>query len=418
MLKAKLHTFKKHLIKEQEADSPPIPEEVENGSQHEETWKSFHTTPYQYEDEACLIREVAYPLQTKWGRYTFSELAPVLEGWRTLRSEHPLSSGALEAEDLLFFDTETTGLSSGAGHSIFLLGSSQVRDQKVNVRQYLLQGPGSEVAMYHYFLHHVKGLKNLVTYNGKAFDWPQVKTRHTLLRQFVPSLPAFGHFDLLHGSRRLWRDTLPSVRLAAVEEAILQIKRKHDVPGYLAPMLYFQYVKEQDPELIQGVMTHNEWDVLSLITLYIHLSYILQDAIPLSVKEQFEAARWFEAVGESHLARIRYEALLTQEHSLRRTVTKALAALLKKEKEGEQACRLWEELCQEEQHDSDVFIEVAKWYEHHGKDPEKALLYAQQGYAIYKSTRRIVRRIDEQERSAFEKRIERLKKKVATSKER
>ena len=45
----------------------------------------------------------------------------------------------------------------------------------------------------------------MVTYNGKAFDWPQVKTRHTLIREHVPKLPPFGHFDLYHAARRMWK---------------------------------------------------------------------------------------------------------------------------------------------------------------------------------------------------------------------
>ncbi|MCK9907287.1 ribonuclease H-like domain-containing protein, partial [Frankia sp. Cpl3] len=76
--------------------------------------------------------------------------------------------------------------------------------------------------------------KDLVTYNGKAFDWPQVKTRHTLLRDSVPELPIFGHFDLLHGARRLWKDELESCRLANIEREKLGSFRQDDVPGYMA----------------------------------------------------------------------------------------------------------------------------------------------------------------------------------------
>ena len=88
--------------------------------------------------------------------------------------------------------------------------------------------------LYESFLKTVD-YTTLVTYNGRAFDWPQVKTRHTLVRDHVPKLPSFGHFDLLHASRRMWKNKLESVKLANVEENILGVVRENDIPGYLAP---------------------------------------------------------------------------------------------------------------------------------------------------------------------------------------
>lgn len=111
-----------------------------------------------------------------------------------------------------------------------------------------------------------------MTYNGKAFDWPQVKTRHTLIRDRLPKLPEFGHFDLLHGARRLWKHKMDRVSLGTVEKEELGIRRLEDTPGYLAPMLYFHFIKAQEPDLLKGVLHHNEMDVLSLISLYIHMS--------------------------------------------------------------------------------------------------------------------------------------------------
>lgn len=62
------------------------------------------------------------------------------------------------------------------------------------------------------------------------------------------------------------------VSLGTVEKEELSVYRKEDTPGYLAPMLYFHFLKTQDPDLMAGVLHHNEQDVLSLISLYIHLS--------------------------------------------------------------------------------------------------------------------------------------------------
>ncbi len=121
-----------------------------------------------------------------------------------------------------------------------LLGHARVYDDRVVVKQHLLPKPGHEAALYHSFLSEVD-IQSLVTYNGKAFDWPQVKTRHTLIRDRVPKLPDFGHFDLLHGSRRLWKHKFDRVSLGTVEKEELGVVRTEDTPGYLAPMMYFHF---------------------------------------------------------------------------------------------------------------------------------------------------------------------------------
>ncbi|PNB46269.1 hypothetical protein C1X64_36925, partial [Pseudomonas sp. GW456-E7] len=89
------------------------------------------------------------------------------------------------------------------------------------------------------------------------------------IRDRLPKLPEFGHFDLLHGARRLWKHKMDRVSLGTVEKEELGIRRQEDTPGYLAPMLYFHFVKAQEPDLLKGVLHHNEMDVLSLISLYI-----------------------------------------------------------------------------------------------------------------------------------------------------
>lgn len=184
---------------------------------------------------------------------------------------------------------------------MFLLGHARVLGDRIIIRQHVLPHPGAEVALYQSFLSDVD-YTTLVTYNGKAFDWPRLKTRHALVRDMVPKLPAFGHFDLYHAARRLWKDKLDSLRLAEVEKHILQIERDDDVPGFLAPMIYQEFLQTPHPDRIMPVLRHNEQDVLSLIALYIHLSIQLLEAMQISdPREQLAAARWLEAVGKRRL---------------------------------------------------------------------------------------------------------------------
>ena len=41
------------------------------------------------------------------------------------------------------------------------------------------------------------------------------------------------HFDVLHFSRRHWKDKFPSLRLATLEKEILGVHRSDDVPGQM-----------------------------------------------------------------------------------------------------------------------------------------------------------------------------------------
>ncbi|MGD6994927.1 ribonuclease H-like domain-containing protein [Sutcliffiella horikoshii] len=417
-MKNKLNRMKRHLqSKPSEApqeeeigeripkpqDSPPA--SIPNLGE----WEEYGVTPYFANGEYCLIREVEYDLNYKHGRYRLGDLLPVMDKWQESGVEHPLSAKGHQAKDLFFFDTETTGLSGGTGTTIFLLGYARVLRDKVIVRQHLLPGPGNEVALYQSFLEEVD-YTTLVTYNGKAFDWPQVKTRHTLIREHVPKLPAFGHYDLLHASRRLWKNKLESVRLANVEKEILEIERQDDIPGFLAPMIYFDFVKTHEMQGIKGVMKHNEWDVLTLITLYAHLSsLLLVDNKQRDKMEEYEIGRWYDVLGEKEAAK----ALYTNISDSSPPATFNLGMLKKKEQNYKEAKILFQKCFADENnlYKETAGIEIAKILEHKEKDYTLALFYAEKSLEFYKSSNNKTSKNISAMLADFEKRIKRLKNK-------
>ncbi|MGP4082902.1 ribonuclease H-like domain-containing protein [Pseudalkalibacillus sp. R45] len=411
-LQNKLNRFKKqltHVGSESTSEQKQKPVKMETG-EHGSIWAPFEAKTVAFDDQHCIIREKNYSKGHKIGQYTVQDLHDVIKRWNEREQSHPLSADGREAADLLFFDTETTGLGSGAGNTIFLLGVARILEDDIQVRQYFLPGPGNEVALYHHFLTDMRDMSNLVTYNGKTFDWPQVKTRHTFVRDMVPKLPSFGHFDLLHGSRRVWKKSFESLRLSIVEKELLSIERTEDTPGYLAPMLYFEYLREKDPSILEGVFRHNELDVLTLISLYTHLSNVLLDKnhTTLSNQERFEIAKWYEALGDKLEAKYRYEKLIDTTIDLK--AKKALASLYKKEKDLDiAACYLKSVI--ESEDDLEAYVELSKIHEHHFKDFEKALFYARKGYESWKSAKRILRRDEDKERIEFNKRINRLERK-------
>ncbi len=386
MMKQKLLRMKQHMGISNEQTSPITPPRNEEKTKSEmipfeEEWKAYDTIPHWFEDEYTLIREREYPLDHMHGRYLFSELNEVVKRWQDHFLDHPLSAKGRKPNDLLFFDTETTGLSSGVGNTIFMLGYCQIQDEKVKVKQYFLPGPEAEVALYHHFLTDVGDTGNLVTYNGKAFDWPQVKTRHTLVRDQVPKLPKFGHFDLLHASRRLWKDILPSCKLAVVEQDILQFNRVEDTPSYMAPMLYFDFLQEQNPDYVKGIFQHHEWDVLSLMTLYTHLSTLILDAVHsqknVNARELYEIARWYEALGERELALNLYELLLVGHDDISELSKYAFAKGKKQSGDWALALVHFEQLVSVSKFSFEAAIECAKIFEHQSKDFEKAIYYSE-----------------------------------------
>ena len=125
---------------------------------------------------------------------------------------------ALETIDLrraLFFDTETTGLAGGTGTVPFLIGIGWFEDESMRIQQLFLPEMGREAPMLHWLRERVQQSSCVVSFNGKAFDWPLLRTRFVLNRVPAPVLPP--HLDLLHCARRVLRQRLRSVRLVELE---------------------------------------------------------------------------------------------------------------------------------------------------------------------------------------------------------
>lgn len=216
-------------------------------------------------------RRVRYAPETVHGSHRLGELKDAAAVWADSDGVHPFAEG--DERKLLFFDTETTGL-KGTGSLIFMAGLLAADDAGFTLDQYVLAGPAHESA----FLYETglwKGGRTIVTYNGKSFDWPQLKTRWTMNREHLPKLEDPFQIDLLQGTRRVWKGGLESFSLKSIEEEILGFHREDDVPGFLAPIIYTDAVKSGSPELLLGIIRHNEWDLLSLVTLFVHLTGLL-----------------------------------------------------------------------------------------------------------------------------------------------
>lgn len=173
-----------------------------------------------------------------------------------------LSLTEVDLSRMLVLDTETTGLLGGAGTVPFLIGLSYFQDGALHVEQLFLRNLGEETPLLHQLRERIAQASCVVSYNGKTFDWPLLRSRFIMNRVPAPVLPP--HLDLLHCARRLWKARLPSVRLVDVERELLGFAREGDVEGALIPTLYLNYLRGGDPAAMVSVLRHNEWDLVAL----------------------------------------------------------------------------------------------------------------------------------------------------------
>lgn len=248
----------------------------------------------------------------------------------------------------IFFDLEASGLSTGAGNVAFLLGLGFLSRSGFELIQWLLPDYPYEpellsaVASELQLLQERLGPLTLVSYNGRSFDTPLLRTR--MLMNGIPFEPP-KELDLLPISRRFWRGELENCSLGTVEEGVLSIQRELDVPGAFVPLRYFDYLRSGRPEPLLEVVAHHRQDILSLYLLLSRIETILRGVAGSSGlgPDLFELGKLLIEQEPLPGARARGEALLRE---LTAQGTAERAALyygrhLRREGELEKAYEVW-----------------------------------------------------------------------------
>lgn len=292
----------------------------------------------------------------------------------------PLSRTDLK--DFIFLDTETSGLAGGTGTYAFEVGLGRFTADGFQLAQFFMRHPGEEPALLAGLSEFMDGMKAVVTYNGKSFDIPLLNTRYTLMGMTSP-FEQIDHFDLLPLARRLWRIRLESRTLSNVENQILGVERGNDeVPGYLIPEMYFEYLKTQDARPIAGIFYHNAIDILSLAGLFSHMAFLLHQPHSSKIRHPEDIvalARFFEAMDNSNQAQALYQKALSLNlpKDLYWDTLERFSFLLKREGDWASAITLWEQAAQSNA--LYAYEELAKYYEHRVKDLEAAKRWTVQG---------------------------------------
>ncbi|WP_193725861.1 ribonuclease H-like domain-containing protein [Xanthomonas arboricola] len=175
---------------------------------------------------------------------------------------------AVDPMDLLFFDTETTGLAGGTGTRAFMIGVADwhidaAQGSGLRVRQLMMSTMAAESAMLDLFRSWLAPQTVLSSYNGRCYDAPLLKTRYRLARRGDP-ISALDHVDLLFPTRRRYRGTWENCKLATIERQLLRVVREDDLPGSEAPAAWLSYLRGGSARNLRRVAEHNHQDVVTL----------------------------------------------------------------------------------------------------------------------------------------------------------
>ena len=282
----------------------------------------------------------------------------------------------LALSQFAFLDTETSGLSGGTGTYAFMVGVGRFMDGEFHLSIFFMQDPADEPALLEALADFLAPCASLVTFNGKAFDAPLLRTRYALNSIPCP-FDGFSHIDLLPLARRLWRDRLPSRALKYLEEHIMSAPRtSEEVPGYEIPWLYFDFLRTGDATPLKGVFYHNSMDVVAMAALLSLTSRMLSDPHGSDLEHGLDVialARLFEDLNRWDDAALLYERglkTILPEADFGRAIQR-LSTLQRRRGDLVTAVSLWEQAAAE----GHIFahVELAKYYEHTRKDPLTAL---------------------------------------------
>ena len=323
----------------------------------------------------CLIREFRVPLSSfALGEELCAESLRLVQG-----GEMP----GCRREDILFLDTETTGLSHGAGTVAFLLGVGFFTDAGFTVRQYLMRDYDEEIFLLQHAAEEIRNKKMLCTFNGATFDLPLLEARF-ILHRMRSALPARPHLDLLPASRRVWKLRLKKCNLTSLEAAVLGAERV---------------------SVLEDVLEHNGQDIVSLAHILDRLIRLhdrpLEEA--REAEDLYSLGRIYEKRGKTEGARMCYRA--ADRGTVSALARGKMAESYRRAGEWDEAEGVYLQMIRDRQGGVYPLVALAKIREHKKRDIPAAIEYTQQ--AIQRAADR-----DDGEMQALQKRFARLMNKA------
>ncbi len=285
---------------------------------------------------------------------------------------------SFDLREAVFLDCETTGLAGGVGTCAFLIGLGYISKDGFLVEQYFMQDFHQEKAILFAVMERLSQFRFLVSFNGKSYDLPLLENRWIVHRlDFDPE--RWLHLDLLFPCRRLWKRRIGECSLSNIEQKILMLRREIDVPSFLIPRLYFDYLRTGQAEPLVAVFRHNVYDVLSLLKLTVLIDRTLENLDQPGIEDPvdlYSLGKIFQKL-KNYSASVKcFEQALVKgiPDKWLLKIKLNLASAYKKTGYMDKAMNIWEHLTEEDF----PFLfsaceELAKYYEHGKKDYPKAL---------------------------------------------
>jgi uncharacterized protein len=342
---------------------------------------------------------------------------------RLLSPEAP--ADVADPQQWLFLDTETTGMAGGTGTYAFLIGMAWWDAGGLEVEQFFMRDHSEEHSVLVALAERMAERRVLVTFNGKAFDWPLLETRYRLTRTIRPPTPR-AHLDFLHPARNLWRLRLGTARLPELERHVLGWNRGIDVASELIPSIYFDFLRGGWPDPLVPIFHHNQMDLRGLAGLAERVVSLLADpdSVSRDVLELFGVSRICDRRGEAARARELYARSMAADlpPEPARLARKALARLAKKNRDFLQACELWTDTVGDRDASGpisrealDAYAELAIHFERRAGDAHRAATLVREALAELARARRLGTISPAsclRYQSEFRKRLRRLDRKI------
>ncbi len=268
-------------------------------------------------------------------------------------------------EDLVFYDTETTGISGGAGSVIFLFGAAWCEGRDLAVEQLFLSDFPGEPEFLLAVRELLRPYRAHVSYNGKTFDSHLLRTRFRMNR--IPWEPG-PQVDLLHHSRRLWKSVVGDCSLRSMESHVLGFTRERDVAGEDIPLIWLEFLRTGRPGTLPVVFDHNIMDIVSLARLYDAIGGLIRGGQPPAGVDERALGTWLIRTGDA-------SGVAMLEAAFRRGSMQAGIALAlhhKRRHEWDRAADVWTELL-DGTRSLMAAVELAKHHEHRTRRYEAAL---------------------------------------------
>ena len=352
--------------------------QVEARRREEGAFEIDHVVPGRVEGDGdfgfYLVRN-NYPLDARQGAVRLNQAFDIIPEHAAIAACDSDLDG-FDASKAVFIDTETTGLSGGTGTVAFLIGVGYFVEDVFRLDQCFMRDYDDEEPMLAYLDGLFKQAESLVSYNGKSFDVPLLRTR--FIQNRIPfRLDALPHFDLVHAARRFWRARLQDCSLGNVEREVLGIRRQGDVPSAEIPELWLEYLRSRDARKLERVFYHHQMDILSLVALAATISQTL-----LAGEEgRLEYAEDHLSMVRLHFRQRNYEEVVRQGQGLleaesgadlRRECLELMGFALKRLARWVDMQETWERLLQEAPRDPVACLELAKHHEHRTRNLSEA----------------------------------------------